>query len=157
MKCNQPNCKGVDHQGQCWKCPHSSDVEHGIYKTTPWERSPCFCCKKDNPSLECDSREQGHGRVISYEEAPPLLVAAFPAEESGEPGELQAAADVLSRLLRLEPRLYVTLIESVRFADDGKKRTLNHVRRVTNELFREDISFQAVSVRLKAAVRKLKA
>ena len=158
MKCNQPNCKSVDHKGLCWKCPHSSDVEKGIYKTTPWERSPCFCCKKANPSLECDSREQGHGRVISYEEAPPILVATFPeTEEEGAAGELHMAAELLGRLMRLEPKLYVTLIESVRYADDGGQRTLNHVKRITNELFREDISFQMVSARLKAAQRKLKA
>ena len=152
MKCNQPNCKGVDHQGQCWKCPHSADVSAGVFKKTRWEDTPCFRCGK----ADCDSREQGHGRVISYEEAPPILVAAFQGSADDGNEELRMAADLLGRLMRLEPKLYVTLIESVRYADDGGKRTLNHVKRITNELFGEDISFQAVSVRLKAAVRKLR-
>lgn len=157
MKCNQPNCKGVDHQGQCWKCPHSADVAAGVFGKTRWEDTPCFRCRKANPERDCDSREQGHGRVISYEEAPPILVAAFPgSEDDAEGWELRIAADLLWRLMRLEPKLYVTLIESVRYADDGGQRTLNHVKRITNELFHEDISFQAVSVRLKAAVRKLR-
>lgn len=156
MKCNQPNCKGVDHQGQCWKCPHSADVQSGIFKKMRWEDTPCRRCKKLNLERECDSREQGHGRVISYEEAPPLLVAAFHPEEEEDGGDMRMAADLLARLMRLEPKLYVTLIESVRYADDGGQRTLNHVKRITNELFHEDISFQAVSVRLKAAVRKLR-
>lgn len=139
--------------GQCWKCPHSADVAAGVFRKTKWEDTPCFRCGKS----ECDSREQGHGRVISYEEAPPILVAAFPSsEDDGDGGELRMAADLLGRLIRLDPKLYVTLIESVRYADNGGQRTLNHVKRITNELFHEDISFQAVSVRLKAAIRKLK-
>jgi hypothetical protein len=87
-----------------------------------------------------------------------MLVAAFPPDDEEEDGdrELRMAADLLSRLLRLEPKLYVTLIESVRYADDGGQRTLTHVKRITDELFKEDVSFQMVSVRLKAAVRKLR-
>lgn len=158
MKCNQPECKGQDHQGQCWKCPHSESVQSGAFKKTRWEDTPCWRCSKANPDRGCDSREQGHGRVISYEEAPPLLVAAFPGGEKGEPGgELQLAAELLGRIMRLDPKLYVTLIESVRYADDGGQRTLNHVKRITNELFREDISFQMVSARLKTAIRRLRA
>lgn len=155
MKCNQKNCNRIDHQGQCWKCPHDADVKAGVFQKMRWEDTPCFRCRKANPDRDCDSREQGHGRVISYEEAPPLLVAAFPASEEDE-SEFRAAVDVLNRLMRMEPKLYVTLIESVRHADDGGQRTLNHVKRVTNALFHENISFQMVSARLKAAMRKLK-
>lgn len=157
MRCNHKNCSGVDHQGLCWQCPHPEDIKRGAYKDVPWEKTPCFCCKKANPNRECDSREQGHGRVISYEEAPPLLVAAFPAETNDErDNNLRAAVDIVNCLLRLEPKLYVTLIESVRYADDGGQRTLNHVKRITNELFGEDVSFQAVSARLKVAMKKLR-
>lgn len=157
MKCTQPNCKGVDHQGLCWTCPHSDDVRTGVFKAVPWEKTPCFACKKANPNAECDSREQGHDRVISYEEAPPMLVASFPAPDDGEPNDpLRAIVDVLNRLLRLEPKLYVTLIESVRFADHGGQRMLKHVTRVTNQLFRENVSFQQVSARIAAAQRTLR-
>jgi hypothetical protein len=163
MKCNVANCKGADHLGLCWICPHSEDVQRGAYSQQPWETTPCFRCNKKAAEAECDSREQGHGRVISYEEAPPLLVASMPhgddESDSYRDMIIKAAAYILRRLMRLAPREYVTLIESMRYCvedDRATERNLNHVKRLTNELFHENVSFQVVGVRLKAAQRKLK-
>lgn len=161
MKCHQAQCKGVDHKGLCWLCPHSISVEKGAYKGMKWEDTPCSRCFNSDPERDCDSREQGHGRVISYEEAPPFLVSTFGQgrDEEETEHELAAATDVLRRILRLEPKEYVTLIESVRFCtkdERGVTRTLNQVKAVTNELFKEDISFQMVAMRLAAATRKVR-
>lgn len=159
MKCNVENCNGADHRGLCWICPHSDDVKRGVFAEQSWETTPCFCCATE----DCDSREQGHGRVISYEEAPPLLVAAFPNEENEEKARdeyIAAAAEILRKLMQLTPKEYVTLIESMRFCaedDSTLVRTLNHVKRITNSLFKEDVSFQIVGYRLKSAKKKLRA
>lgn len=112
----------------------------------------------DNIRTNYDSCDPKQAVILESEEIRARLVASFLSEEKEAENEyVKIAIDILENLMRLEPKLYVTLIESVRYADDGGQRTLNHVKRITNELFHEDISFQMVSARLKAARRKLNA
>jgi hypothetical protein len=123
--CNQPGCGGVDHRGLCHKCPHDGGTTFGAIA---WEETPCARCQAG------DSREQGHGRGVSYEETPPVLVAQpetdmprlFEAET--QPTRQEVVKVVLAALSRLKPLEYIALIETHREdPDTGRPRNLKQV------------------------------
>ena len=151
--CNQPACRGVDHLGLCHLCPHDGDA--GL-AGLPYAAHPCSRCKAG------DSREQGHGRGMSYEAMPPKLVAEaeadMPSLFDGDqpPPPQQFIVAILHALCQLKPREYITLIESVRTRPDGGPRALKDISNAVKVIIHErEVSFQLTDMVLDAAMRKL--
>ena len=111
--CNQPECLRiikktgrkyyVTHNGICDgdpPCPHHGQKHLDVL---PPHKHPCYLCRAG------DSREQGHGRGFSFEEAPPDMVAdreydmpmAFDEEQPISRQEI--VKTVLLALLQLKP------------------------------------------------------
>ena len=154
MKCPIANCRGAEHLGLCHQCPHDGDKS---LAALPWPKHPCQACGNAATGVAaCDSREQGHGRGISYEAAPPGDVA-MPAPPSDEPPTaLDAVRVVLHQLAKLTPKEYIALIEYAR-TDDGEPRTLCRVAAVVKGITREKhaVSFQMIDMILASAKKKL--
>lgn len=160
MPCPMPNCNGIDHKSLCHACPHLGDQ---AVQAMPWDRNhPCFHCVTDEDGNHDanDSREQGHGRVSSAEAVP----ARFTATPAPEPdaveddwqGEFSAVAHcVIRALLKLPPKEVVTLLESLKLNPDGSSRTLMDTKEQTDRLFHENVTFQAVDIRLRRAYEAL--
>lgn len=55
--------------GACHKCRFAASVQRGDYEGMEWERTPCAACMEENGDRVVDSLEQGHGRVVSYNDA----------------------------------------------------------------------------------------
>lgn len=162
MTCPLPNCNGIEHNSRCHACPHTGDP---AIRTLPWGRGhPCWHCvtTADGGHDPNDSREQGHGRVSSAEAVPPHLVASIPdvsgEERAGESwqGDFSAVAHaVLRALLNLPPKELATLLASLKLNADGTTRTLLQIKAVTDALFHENVTLQAVDIRIRRAYEAL--
>lgn len=158
MPCPHPNCNGIDHRSLCYNCPHTGDP---AIQALPWDKNhPCFHCVTgpDGGTDTNDSREQGHGRVSSVEAVPPHLVASEAADPDGDSdaegwqGDFSAVAHaVLRALINLPPKELATLVASLNLNPDGTTRTLAQIKSVTDALFHENVTLQAVDIRIRRA------
>lgn len=55
-------------QGNCHECRFSARVRRGDYADVPWEKTPCAACLARNGENAVASLEQGHGRILSYDD-----------------------------------------------------------------------------------------
>jgi DNA-directed RNA polymerase specialized sigma24 family protein len=97
MKC--PIC-GVDHFMLCHGCKHNNQLVGLAYKG-----SPCEACDKGprGKKRQNDSRESGHGRVVSLEQIERYVSETIPADMGEE------AAETFSVLLLEFVRRFCTL------------------------------------------------
>ena len=95
MKC--PICH-EDHYMICHSCPHNGQL-HGL----AYKGSPCEMCAKDAHGRQRanDSRETGHGRVVSFDAIERYLEDNVPADGDGEEsGSRGAVRDMLQKFVR---------------------------------------------------------
>lgn len=101
MKC--PICK-VDHFMLCHSCPHNGQGAGVDYKG-----SPCEVCALDvngKPRAN-DSRESGHGRIVSLEQIERYVSDEIPAGDFDEPGDESRNTillDIVGRFCRMDIR-----------------------------------------------------
>lgn len=124
MKC--PICH-EDHYMICHSCPHN-----GQLKGLSYEGSPCEVCAKDAQGRQRanDSRETGHGRVVSLDAIERYVADSVPTDEEPEVSRHGGSLlDFVKRFCRLdirtqfmfEQRLFFGL--SLEDVADGYRRT----------------------------------
>lgn len=145
MKCNICH---KDHFGLCYKCPHRNEVA-GMRL----EDAPCrFCMKKSNgKDRQNDSREEGHGRVISLS-----MCEAFVADRVKDAEvEADAAQEPLREFIRLfmplDPKVQFVVIQRAFFSKE-----LEEIAREYRALFGVCITPAGVSSAFSAAISRLR-
>lgn len=116
MKC--PICH-KDHYMICHSCPHNGQLQGLAY-----EGSPCEVCAKDAQGGQRanDSRETGHGRVVSLDAIERYVADSMPNDGDGEGtddrGALRdALCSFVKRFCGLDIRIQFILEERVLFGN----------------------------------------
>ena len=148
MKC--PICN-EDHFELCHSCPHNGHVAGMAY-----EKSPCYFCsldRKDRPRKN-DSRENGHGRVVSLEQIERYVDGNISAPEpSGE--DKDRSGDVLREFIRR----FCSLSIRVQFMFEQREffgLTLEEVAAEYRRVFSVSITAAGVSAAIAAAKSRLR-
>ena len=53
----------------CHECEHSAQIQRGVFAHIPWEKTPCAACMAGKDGRAVESLEQGHGRILPYNDA----------------------------------------------------------------------------------------
>lgn len=133
--------------GQCHKCPAQADVAAGKYSDKPFEKTPCFACRK------VDYRQfphRGH-TIVSFEATPPDETAVFPesvvTEDADDVGRF---VDFIREFMRLPSE--TRDIVGYRLLDlHGERYTYRMIAR------KMSVTVQAVESRHRAAIKKIPA
>ena len=145
MKCHI--CK-KDHFGLCYQCPHRNEVAGMKLKDAPCR----FCLKKSNgKDRQNDSREEGHGRVVSLS-----VCEAFVAERIKD---TEIEADEAQEPLREFIRLFMPLEPKVQFIVCQRaffSKELEEIAREYRALFGICITPAGVSSAFSAAISRLR-
>jgi len=75
--------------GACHDCRHSAAVGRGEYAATPWGQTPCADCLARFGDSKVDKLEQGHGRILSYNDC-----LAWGGDGEAVDGEVEEAVEV---------------------------------------------------------------
>ena len=141
MKC--PIC-GIDHYMLCHSCPHAGHL-HGEY-----HGSPCEVCDKDahGRQRKNESREEGHGRVVSLEQLDRYLGENVP-DESAADADAESKDSVLAFIRR-----FCSLDIRVQFMFEQREffgLSLDEVAARYRREFGKSITPAGVSAAIKAA------
>lgn len=136
MKCNI--CKR-DHYGLCYQCPHNNQV-NGL----PLEKAPCrFCLQTDKgKERKNDSREAGHGRVLSYDTCEKFIRSQSAGDIEPEEAntQLKPLMEFLRRFAPLDPKVQFIIIQRAFFGE-----SLESVAAKYRDLFKVAITPAGVS------------
>ena len=131
--------------GQCHRCAVADDVQHGKYSDRPFERTPCFACRK------VDFKQFPHrGKtVISFDAAPPAETAITTTTyQDDECRRIDTFIDFLTEFMRLPPQ--TRDIVGYRLLDlHGERHTY---RMIANRL---RVTIQSVESRHRSAIRRI--
>ncbi len=142
MKC--PICH-EDHFMLCHSCPHNGQLAGMKY-----DESPCSACAKDAHGKQRanDSREIGHGRVVSLDAIERYVADAVPADDAGD-GRSQVGGSLLDfvrRFCRLDIRTQFMFEQRLFFG-----RSLEEVADGYRVVFRKPMTPAGVAAALKAS------
>lgn len=145
MKCNI--CK-KDHFGLCYQCPHRNEVA-GMRL----EEAPCrFCMKKANgKDRQNDSREEGHGRVISLSVCEQFVADRVKESEIEQDAAMEPMRDFIRLFMPLDPKVQFIVVQRAFFS-----RELEEIARAYRALFGICITPAGVSAAFTSAVSRLR-
>jgi len=141
MKC--PICH-VDHYMICHSCPHNGQLQGLAYKG-----SPCEMCAKDAHGRQRanDSRETGHGRVVSFDAIERYLEDNVPDDgDESESRTRGSLLDFIRRFCLLDIKTQF-MFEQRLFFGQSLEAVADGCRRV----FGSDITPAGVAIALKSA------
>ena len=147
VKC--PICR-VDHYMICHSCPHNGRVAGQAYAA-----SPCAFCDKDHhgKARRNDSREGGHGRVVSLELLERYVGDELPAEEEGEnqqTSEHDLVLDFIGAFCRMDIRTQYLVEQRIFFG-----KSLEGVAADYRAKFGRPMTVTGVSASVSAATSRI--
>lgn len=146
MKC--PICR-IDHYMLCHSCPHNGQLAGVKY-----DESPCAVCVLDHKGKPRtnDSREIGHGRVVSLEVIERYVSDELPDErEDGEGGGIEETVlDFIGAFCRLDIRQQHLLEQRVFFGKSLEDAAADYRR-----TFHRPMTAAGASAAIGAATRRI--
>lgn len=147
MRC--PICH-VDHFMLCHSCPHNGKMQGAVYAS-----SPCAVCALDHhgqPRTN-DSREIGHGRVVSLDVVERYVSDELPDERDGEGGGgfEETVLDFIGAFCRLDIRQQHLLEQRVFFGKSLEESADSHRRLFARPMTAGGVSATVESVKSRMA------
>ena len=146
MKC--PICK-KDHFGLCYQCPHQNEVAGKKFD----KNVPCWYCMHyaKGRIRKNDSREEGHGRVVSLSVCEAFVADRVKDAEVEADAAMEPMREFIRIFMPLDPKIQYIVIQRAFFSKE-----LEEIARGYRTLFGVCITPAGVSSAFSSAVSRLR-